>query len=125
MMSNQAGLGLGDKVHTLEINEYPDDLKEEYLYLSTWVKALARHYGYNIVIRVIDPQSLVGMWAHLRHRIHKYPTLILNHQEKFVGWESEERFHRRILELLKSRGASLPKEPFSMLNMLTPSEWKR
>lgn len=123
-MSNQAGLGLGNKVHTQEINEYPDDLKEEYLYLSNWVKAVARHYGYNVVIRVIDPQSLVGMWAHLRYRIHQYPTVILNHREKFVGWESEEHFHRRMVDLLKSRGATLPKEAFAMVNMLTPADWK-
>jgi len=124
MMSNQAGLGLGDKVHTQEINEYPDDLKEEYLYLSTWVKALARHYGYNIVVRVIDPQSLAGMWAHLRYRIHQYPTIILNHQEKFVGWESEERFHSRIIDLVKSRGGTLPEKSFSMANVQVPADWK-
>lgn len=123
-MSNQAGLGLGDKVHTQEINEYPDDLKEEYLYLSTWVKALARHYGYNVVIRIIDPQSLVGMWMHLRYRIRRYPTMILNHQDKFVGWESEERFHQRMVELLKAQGASLPKRPFSEVNMVTPADWQ-
>jgi len=119
-MSNQAGLGLGNKVHTQEINEYPDDLKEDYLYLSTWVKAVARYYGYNIVIRVIDPQSLVGIWTHLRYRIKKYPTIILNHREKFTGWESEESFHNRLLVLLKSRGAVIPKEPFSASSMLMP-----
>ena len=119
-MSNQAGLGLGNKVHTQEINEYPDDLKEEYLYLSTWIKAVARYYGYNIIIRVIDPQSLQGMWTHLRYRINKYPTMIINHREKFAGWESEERFHSRLLELLKSLGVVIPKEPFSTSNMLIP-----
>ena len=116
-MSNQAGLGLDDKVHTQEINEYPDDLKEEYLYLSTWVKALARHYGNNVVIRAIDPQSLVGMWAHLRYRIHQYPTMVLNHREKFVGWESEKRFHRKMAELLESRGGILPEKPFSIIDL--------
>jgi len=123
-MSNQAGLGLGDKVHTQEINEYPDDLKEEYLYLSTWIKALARHYGRNIVIRVVDPQSLVGMWAHLRYRIHRYPTIILNRREKFVGWESEEHFHHRIIDLLQPRGVTLPEKPFSVVHMWTPADWK-
>jgi hypothetical protein len=124
MMSNQAGLGLGDKVHTQEINEYPDDLKEDYLYLSTWVKALARYYGHNIVVRVIDPQSLVGMWTHLRHHIRKYPTMILNRREKFAGWESEERFHSRLTDLLESHGAVLPEKPFSALNTITPLNQK-
>ena len=123
-MSNQAGLGLGDKVHSQEINEYPDDLKEEYLYLSTWVKALARYYGYHIVVRVIDPQSLVGLWAHLRYRIHEYPTMILDHHEKFVGWKSEGRLHSRISDLLKSRGVVLPEKSFSLLELSTLSDWK-
>jgi len=124
MLSNKASLGLGDKVHTQEINEYPDDLKEEHLYLSTWVKALACHYGNNIVIHVIDPLSLVGMWALLRHRIRHYLTMILNYREKFTGWKSEEHFHQRMINLLKSRDAALPERPFSVVKIATPADWK-
>lgn len=123
-MSNQAGLGLGDKVHTQEINEYPLDLKEEYLHLSMWVKAFVEHYGYNVIVRVIDPQSLVGMWKHLRFRVRKYPTLILNRREIFTGWEAEEEFHKRISDLLRSRGAVLPSHPFTMTPILSLSHFE-
>jgi len=111
-MSNQAGLGIGDRVHTEEINEYPEDLKQEYLQLSTWLKAVAAHYGRSVVIRLIDPQSLVGMGWLLRYRVRRYPTFILNREEKFVGWEAEAAFHTRLRERLAAAGLPVPPEPF-------------
>ncbi len=113
-MLNQAGLGLGDKVHNQEINEYPDDLKAEYLQLSTWVKALARHYGRGLVVRVIDPQSLVGFWKLVRHRIRRYPALILEKDTVLRGWEAEADLHTRLRELLADRGYPLPEAQFSV-----------
>lgn len=119
MISNQAGLGLGDKVHTQEINEYPEDLKQEYLQISTWVKAIAKHYGRSVVIRVIDPQSLVGMWKLLRHRARRYPTMVVDGQETFVGWEAEKSFHEHLLEKLKARGLPAPYQEFSLIPKLS------
>jgi hypothetical protein len=110
MISNQAGLGLGDKVHTEEINEYPEELKQDFLELSRWVRTVARQYGRVIVIRVIDPQSLVGMWKTLRHRIRTYPTFILEGNEKFPGWNAEGQLHERIYDLLAARGITYPGE---------------
>ena len=113
-MSNQAGLGLGDKVHTQEINEYPEDLKQEYLYLSTWVKAVAAHYGRNIVIRVVDPQSLMGFWKLLRFGIRRYPVFILEGEQKLVGWEAEEELHDRLRAFFKARNLPQPPQGFSL-----------
>ncbi len=114
-MSNQAGLGIGDKVHTAEINEYPDDWKQAYLHLSNWVRAVARHYGRSVVIRVIDPQSLVGMWWLLRYRIRRYPTFMIDRQEKFVGWEAEAAFHQRLQARLQAAGLPAPTQPFHLV----------
>ena len=113
-MSNQAGLGIGDKVHTEEINEYPEDLKQEYLQLSLWLKAVAAHYGRSVVIRLIDPQSLVGMGWALRYRVRRYPTFILDREEKFVGWEAEAAFHARLRARLEQRGLPVPPTPFRL-----------
>lgn len=115
MISNQAGLGLGDKVHTEEINEYPDDLKQEFLHLSLWVKALARHYGRSVAIRVIDPQSLLGMWKALRHRIRRYPVFILDGEEQFNGWEAEEQLHAQLRARIAARGLPAPDGDFSLI----------
>lgn len=99
-MSNQAGLGIGDIVHNQEINEYPEDWKREYARVSTWVKYAARTLGGGLVIRIIDPQSLVGMWTLIRHRVRSYPTMIIDGREKFAGWEASDAAYTRLTELL-------------------------
>lgn len=102
-MSNQAGLGIGDKVHNQEINEYPDEWKDEYLRVSHWVKGVARGLGRDVVIRVIDPQSLVGMWKTLRHGIRRYPTMIIDGREKFTGWEAMAPVYARLEQLIAAK----------------------
>jgi hypothetical protein len=87
-MSNQAGLGIGDKVHNQEINEYPADLQDEYLRLSEWVRQTYRQYGAGVRIQIVDPQSLVGLWKHLRYGIRRYPTFIVDGRRKYTGWEA-------------------------------------
>lgn len=97
-MSNQAGLGLGDRVHTQELNEYPDDWKEEYARLSDWVRMLAwRHRG-AVQVRLIDVQSLVGFWKMLRYRVRRCPAVILPGGERFCGWEALPAAEVRIAE---------------------------
>jgi len=115
-MSNQAGLGLGSKVHSEEINEYPEDLKQEYLRLSVWVKAVASFYGRSIVIRIIDPQSFVGLWKLIRYRIRRYPTMILEQNTIFSGWNMESQLHIEIQKLLKDRSLPIPEQTFSLEN---------
>jgi hypothetical protein len=89
-MSNQAGLGIGEKVHNQEINEYPEDLREEYLRLSNWVRETYALYGLQVWIKVIDPQSLVGLWKHISYRVRRYPTFVVEGTHRFAGWESAQ-----------------------------------
>jgi hypothetical protein len=102
-MSNQAGLGIGDKVHNEEINEYPEELREEYLRVSDWVRNTYDTYGRQVWIKVIDPQSLVGMWKHIRYGVRKYPTFILDGAEIFAGWNTAEQALGRVDTLLAER----------------------
>lgn len=60
----------------------------------------SRTLGRGLVIRVVDPQSLVGMWNLIRHGIRRYPTLIINGREKFAGWETSEAAYARLTQLL-------------------------
>lgn len=43
-------------------------------------------YNDDIVIHVIDPQSLMGIFKSLRHRVSRYPTFIIDGQDIIVGW---------------------------------------
>jgi len=76
-------------VHTQEINEYPEDIKAEFLRVSEWIRAARKRHGNRILIRLVDPQSLGGMWKVLRNRIRRYPTFFVDGAERVVGWEGD------------------------------------
>jgi hypothetical protein len=76
-------------VHTQEINEYPEDIKAEFLRVSEWIRAARKRHGNRILIRLVDPQSLGGMWKVLRNRIRRYPTFFVDRVEWVVGWEGD------------------------------------
>ncbi len=78
---------MGTVVHRQEINEYPDDVKEDFLRLSQWIRTTREQYGARVLIRLVDPQSLLGMWKALRNGVRRYPTFLVDGVERVVGWE--------------------------------------
>jgi hypothetical protein len=102
-MSNQAGLGIGDKVHNEEINEYPAEMMDEYLRLSDWVRQTYEVYGRHVWIKVIDPQSLVGLWKHIRFQVRHYPTFVVDGQATYAGWDSVSQALQQVEQLLSDR----------------------
>jgi hypothetical protein len=79
--------GLNKKFHQNEMNEYPSDLKEEYVKLSDWIRELRRLYKHRLLIKFIDIQSPLGIYKALRHRIRTYPTFIIEGKETYAGWD--------------------------------------
>jgi hypothetical protein len=75
-------------VHNQEINEYPEEVKAEYLRISRWVRALRERYSGRVSVRLVDPQSLLGFWRILRHRIRRYPTFLVDGAE-VAGWDGD------------------------------------
>jgi hypothetical protein len=71
------------------MDEYPSDLKEEYLKLSDWIRELIRIYEDRLLIRLIDAQSILGFYKSLRHWVRKYPTFIVEGQETYTGWDKK------------------------------------
>jgi len=84
------GLKLKDKRDNQDLNEYPEDLKEDYLFLSNWIKELAQKYRERILIKVIDVQSLQGVMKSLRYWVHRYPTFIINKKRKYAGKDKNQ-----------------------------------
>jgi hypothetical protein len=62
-------------------------LKEEVAKLSDWIRDLNRLYKHRLSIRLIDVQSLPGIYKSLRHRIRTYPTFIVEGKETYAGWD--------------------------------------
>jgi hypothetical protein len=81
--------GLDEMQHRREVNEYPQDLKEEYLRLSHWIRELSRRYQDRLLIKVIDVQSVLGIYKSIRYRIRNYPTFIVAGTERYTGWDAD------------------------------------
>jgi len=81
--------GLDGMQHRREVNEYPQDLKEEYLRLSHWIRELSRRYQDRLLIKVIDVQSVLGIYKSIRYRIRNYPTFIVAGTERYTGWDPD------------------------------------
>ena len=73
-------------MHNQEINEYPEEVKADYLLLSEWVRTIRKAHGDRVRIRIVDPQSLLGFWKVLRYRIRQFPTFFVS-GERIPGWE--------------------------------------
>jgi hypothetical protein len=71
------------------MQEYPPELLQDHIRLSDWVVELSGRYGAGIQMRVIDPQSALGFFKCLRHRVRKYPTFIVNGKAKYTGWDKQ------------------------------------
>jgi hypothetical protein len=83
-------VGLREKGDSRDLNEYPEELKEEYLFLSNWIKELAQKYRERILIKVIDVQSLQGVLKSIRYWVHRYPTFIVNKKGKYTGKDKDQ-----------------------------------
>lgn len=78
-------MGIGERLRRQEAAEsLPDDLSREFQVLSDWVHDLLQRYGTRLQVRVIDAASLEGVIASLRHRVGRYPAVIVD-GEKRVG----------------------------------------
>ena len=78
---------LGDQVHLEMLREYPPELREEAERLRLWVEDLLRRYGNELQVRLLDPQSLEGLWKCLRHRVRRYPAFIVQGRRRVNGWD--------------------------------------
>jgi histone acetyltransferase (RNA polymerase elongator complex component) len=82
--------GLDKKFHQKEMNEYPQDLKEEYIKLSDWIRELSRLYKHRLLIKLIDAQSILGIYKSFRHWVRKYPAFIVEGKETYIGWDKNK-----------------------------------
>jgi hypothetical protein len=78
--------GVGPRVHDQMLTEYPQDLLEDHDRIVSLVIELTNQLKDGIVIHIIDPQSLKGIWKSLRYRVRKYPAFIIDDQELIIGW---------------------------------------
>lgn len=80
------GVGIGERIHRDEAKDaLPDDLAAEFQRVSDWVHDLLQRHGPRVAISVIDVASIEGVWASLRHRVRRYPAVIIGGRETAIG----------------------------------------
>ena len=94
-------MGLREKRDRQILNDYPEDLKEDYLYLSNWIRELSKKYREKILIKVTDVQSLQGVLKSIRHGIFRYPTFIIDKKKKYTG-KDKDRLDALLQEYMQS-----------------------
>jgi len=83
-------MGINRGIHSREINEYPEEVKDEFLRLSDWIRELMRLYKHRILLRAIDAQSPLGVLKSLWHRAWGYPAFIVEGRDKYAEWDPEK-----------------------------------
>jgi hypothetical protein len=79
-------MGVGAAVHREQARQaLPDDLTQEFQALSLWAHDLVERFGPSLRLRVIDAASIEGVLKSLRHGIRRYPAVIVEGRDKFVG----------------------------------------
>jgi len=78
--------GFGRRIREEQLaRALPEDLLHDYQALSDWVRALTEYYCGQIVVKVIDAASVEGFWKSLRHRVRRYPAVIIEGRETCIG----------------------------------------
>jgi hypothetical protein len=78
--------GIGERLRRREAAEaLPEDLALEFQAVSDWVHGLLERHGGRLRIDVLDAASIRGFLASLRHRIGRYPAVIVDGREKRIG----------------------------------------
>jgi hypothetical protein len=79
-------MGLAERLRREEAKSaLPDDLAREYQELSDWIRSQGERHRGRVHFRVIDAASIEGVLASLRHRVFRYPAVIVDGSDKQAG----------------------------------------
>jgi hypothetical protein len=79
-------MGIGERLRRQEAAEsLPEDLGRDFQALSDWIHRLLERHAAGIRVRVIDAASIEGVIASLRHRVFRYPAVIVAGRDKRIG----------------------------------------
>jgi hypothetical protein len=83
-------MGVGAAVHREQARDaLPEDLRREFQALSLWAHDLVERFGRSLRLRVVDAASIEGVWKSLRYGVRRYPAVIVEGRERFVGPDLE------------------------------------
>jgi hypothetical protein len=79
-------MGKSNRVHQEQLeSSLPEDLRRDYQIVSDWVREMFRVHCDNIVLKVIDAASIEGFIKSLKYNARRYPAVIVNGRNRFIG----------------------------------------
>lgn len=81
---DQTGFSRGVRSEQLR-SGLPDDLRNDYQAVSDWVRRIFARYGEAVVVQVIDAASIEGFIKTARHRLRRFPAVIVDGRDRFTG----------------------------------------
>lgn len=79
-------MGIGERLRRREAAEaLPEDLSREYQVMSDWVHGLLQRHGRRVRVDVLDAASIRGFLTSVRHRVGRYPAVIVDGRDKRIG----------------------------------------
>jgi hypothetical protein len=94
-------MGKSNRVQEEQLNSsLPRDLFQEYQAISDWVQEMFRLHCDRLIVKVIDAASVEGVIKSLRYNARRYPAIIINRREKFVGAHTLPAASQRISQIL-------------------------
>lgn len=83
------GVGIGEQIHRQDVQSYPEEFVRDWQQVSDWVQKIASDFPNQLMIKIIDAQSLSGLWKSLTKGVRRYPTFIVGSKDKYHGWDHE------------------------------------
>jgi hypothetical protein len=78
--------GLGRRVRQDQLQDgLPGDLQRELALVMDWAARVLATHGQRVEVEVIDAASVRGLWKSLRHRLWRYPAVVVGGRERFRG----------------------------------------
>lgn len=100
-------MGKSNRVQQEQLeSSLPQELAQEYLAISEWVKELFRVYCDRLVVKVVDAASVEGVYKSLRYNARRYPAVILNRRTRLSGKNVLALAAIEIDRLLQAQGAN-------------------
>ena len=101
-------MGADNHIHQEQIeNSLPEDLIEEYQAVSDWVREMFRVHCDNVLLKVIDAASIEGFYKSLKYNARRYPAVIVNQKDRFLGTEKLSAASEEIAHQLASQPAEV------------------
>jgi len=90
----------GMKPYSEQLEQYPEDVKQQYFELSEIAQKLRAEFGDSVHFDPIDAASPQGIWMTMKYRILKTPCVIVQGKKAFNRLPSYDELREKILESL-------------------------